>query len=240
MFELISMKTLLIIAGSTLALCSFRAPVKLNQGTMQAARLSTWNSALKVDQSEFETLTSAYANDHASATLGGQIGKAELKSFINSIPNSQDYIRFRFCTDPMYRKISLMMKGDNSLFRNTQYMRNGGSEDGFCPSICNLQSNASNVTLDISASAFETLAASFSSENPGATLGGRIDKDAVMEIINSLPAEAVNVAFRFCTDAATGKTSVIFVGGTVGQTGGAQLIYRNGGSADAFCPDICN
>ena len=132
-----------------------------------------------------------------------------------------------------------MLKGDHTLFRNTQYLRNSGAE-GFCPTNCELQSNAANVSLSLTASVYGTLADAYASANPGATHGGRIDKGAVLEIINSLPTEAANVAFRFCTDAESGKTSVIFVGGTAGQPGGATLFYRNGGNADAYCPEKCD
>lgn len=232
------MKTLLLISVAFAGL-AFRMPETVISPQTNCAKASTWRAAVQISQAEFDNLTTAYAESHSGANLGGIIGKAELQKFIENIPNSQDFIRFRFCTDPVYQKTSLMMRGDHTLLRNTQYLRNSGVE-GFCPTNCELQSNAGNVSLSISSTVYETLADAYASANPGGTYGGRIDKAAVLEIINSLPSSATNVAFRFCSDGESGKTSVIFVGGSAGQPGGANLFYRNGGNAEAYCPEMCN
>lgn len=234
------MKIRIIIAVIAATGLSFTTLKNSHQTCSQVTRIAgTWQSAVALTESEFSSLTSAYSESNNGTNLGGMLEKSELKSFINNIPGSQDFIRLRFYTDPELQKTGLMLRGDNTFFKNTQYMRNSGA-DGFCPNNCNGQAVSQNTSESISANLYQSLSDAYSAANPSATLGGRIDKAAVLEIINSLPAEATNVAFRFCTDASSGKTSVIFIGGSVGQTGGATLYYRNGGNAEAFCPDNCN
>ncbi|MBL7812870.1 MAG: hypothetical protein JNL57_11650 [Bacteroidetes bacterium] len=232
------MKTLPIIAAIGLTLTSFRFTDNLlPSGTISKSSTNAYTAAVKVTKAEFDALTADYASSSGS-TLGGMMGKSELKNFISSIPGSQDFVRFRFCTDPTYSKTSLMLKGDHTLLRNTQYMRNGGSDESFCPTMCSLESTATKVSIDINASAYETLSTAYSEANAGKTLGGKIEKSALLEIVNSLPVSATTVAFRFCT--VGGNTCVIFAGGNVGQEGGSQLFYRNGGSPDSFCPTMCD
>ena len=232
------MKTLPIIAAFSLSLASFRfAGNQQPESTTVRNSTNAYTAAVKVTKAEFDALTADFASSSGS-TLGGLIGKSELKNFIGSIPGSQDFVRFRFCTDPTYSKTSLMLKGDHTLLRNTQYMRNGGSDESFCPTMCSLESTATKVSLDINASAYESLSSAYSAANTGKTLGGKIEKSALLEIVNSLPMTTTTVAFRFCT--VGGNTCVIFAGGNVGQEGGSQLFYRNGGSPDSFCPTMCD
>ncbi len=70
--------------------------------------------------------------------------------------------------------------------------------------------------------------------NPGlnATYGGSISKDAIMQVINTLPADNQRVVFYFGTDA-TGKTYVMFAPPGANT---ASKIYRN----DSYCPSVCN
>jgi hypothetical protein len=101
-------------------------------------------------------------------------------------------------------------------------------------------SNAPNVTMSLTSDEFNALTSAYSTSHAGETLGGNIDKSALLAICNSLSVESTVVYFRFCKEVTSGKTSVMFAGGNIGQPDGTNLYYRNSGSEEAFCPAYCN
>lgn len=202
-----------------------------------------YQSAKQVSWQDFEALTSGYAAAHASQTLGGNISKADLQKLINSMPASSQMVAFRFCTDPEFNKVSIALRGAKTPeqpLSELKCLRNGGSPDAFCPTICDAAEASSTTVLELSVEEFESLAGAYQSANPNLTHGGRIDKSALQNIINSSSASAKNIAFRFCTDPTFNKTSVIFAGGTTNQPENKVLYLRNGASSASFCPVQCN
>lgn len=81
---------------------------------------------------------------------------------------------------------------------------------------------------------FSAAKTNWKSINPGlnATYGGSISKDAIMEILNTLPPDNQKLVYYFGTDAA-GKTFVMFAPPNAGET---SKIYRN----ESYCPSVCN
>lgn len=81
-------------------------------------------------------------------------------------------------------------------------------------------------------------------ESPTTTWGGKIGKNHLIAVINSLGSGADVVNFKFITNASNGKTSIIFKGGNLnavtGDNAGSTLYMRTGTAADAFCPTQCN
>jgi hypothetical protein len=73
---------------------------------------------------------------------------------------------------------------------------------------------------------------------PGCTWGGRIHKDALTRVINSLPTENPYVRFKFGNSGPGTKTFVMFTGNLSPQ--GGSVIYRNSGNMEAFCPSKCD
>jgi Ca2+-binding EF-hand superfamily protein len=202
----------------------------------------TMREAVKITQEEFNSLTNTFNNSKLSPTLGGAISKTELTELINSMPNAADFVRLRFCTDATYYKTSLILVGDKHWYEGSGaivYKRNGGSDEAFCPMKCDEPAAMSTITVSLTNEEFNSLTSAYQAANPMATLGGRIDKSALSEIVTSL-GTASSVRFMFCTDPTYNKTSVIFIGGATGQPGGANLMYRNGVDADAFCPTKCD
>lgn len=231
------MKKIIFASALITFLASFNNP-QLKSSKSQSS--GQFLAAVLVTPDEFTQLTSEYNPDNAGSTKGGMIGKTELLNFVNFIPNSQDFVRFRFAVDATSGKTTLMLRGDKSLLKNTQYIRNGGSPEAFCPLMCDAPTSATKITMTITAEDFNNQSAAYEKSYAASTQGGRIDKAALVAIVNSLPTEAKAVKFRFCTDEATGKTSVIFCGGNVGQMDNTTLYYRNGLNADAFCPLMCD
>lgn len=196
--------------------------------------VSGYGASITLTAAEVTALTDAYSKLNPGATLGGKIGKSELLDLVNSIPDKKDYVHFRFGIDPQFNSISLMFCGDKTIFQNESnvlYKRNGASASAYCPTSCDLE-NANGVTVNSNSTEYKSLNAVYEQKYPGKTLGGNIDKSAVLNIINSLPPATNVVNFRFCKDAQTGNTSVIFIG--------ENLFIRNGGSSAAYCPTSCD
>jgi len=193
-----------------------------------------YSCAVSISSTELAQLTDSYNKLNPGATLGGKIGKSELLELVKSIPDRKDYVHFRFGIDPQFNQISLIFKGDKTLFQNETnilYKRNGASLSAYCPTSCDYD-NASGVTLNSNASEYNNLSTAYQQKFPGKTIGGNMDKSAVIAIINSLPSGTNVVNFRFCKDPQSGNTSVIFIG--------ENLFLRNGGSAAAYCPTSCD
>lgn len=202
----------------------------------------TYSSAVLVSESEFTSLTQTYQAVSENTTHGGQVSKALLLNLINSMPSSKFYVNFNFYMDPTFSKVSLMMMGSKTKFQgesNIICLRNGGSSGSFCPTVCELNSSEQNITLSINYNTYYTLFEQYKINHMNGTLGGSIEKMALLEVINSLPSSAQNVAFRFCTDDVFQKTSVIFVGGSENRGDNDNLYYRNGNVATSFCPTVC-
>lgn len=196
--------------------------------------VGAYSCAVAISSSELAQLTDSYNKLNPGATLGGKIGKSELLELVQSIPDRKDYVHFRFGIDPQFNQISLMFKGDKTLFQNESnilYRRNGASLSAYCPTSCDLE-NAIGVTLNSNTNEYNNLGNVYQQKFPGKTLGGNIDKSAIMAIINSLPSGTNVVNFRFCKDPQNGNTSVIFIG--------ENLFLRNGGSSAAYCPTSCD
>lgn len=223
-----------------LSLCALLSIAK--SGSVPPAQITetAYESALQINFSEFETLTAAFHAAHSESTFGGLVSKSALWNVVNSMPSSAQYINFRFCTDGS--NISLMLMGGKSWYEGTKKIpciRNGGSEESFCPINCELNSTAQNITLQLPYSEYLERSEAYSAQNSGGTFGGNLDKEAMRAILKSLPESEINVAFRFCVDPVFHKLSVIFVGGTFNQPENKQLFIRNGKDEFSFCPAVC-
>jgi len=77
----------------------------------------------------------------------------------------------------------------------------------------------------------------------GVTWGGVIGKNHLIAIINSLGNDGTEVNFKFITNSANQKTSLIFQGGAFNPVNGnpeaSKLFIRTGTAPDAFCPSRC-
>ncbi len=208
---------------------------------VSSTKTSTDNpTSIHVNQSDFDALTAAFQSKYPKATFGGSVGKQDLQNLIQSMPAGSKFVNFHFCTDPTFNKTSVAFMGAKTAEEPVSEivcLRNGNNETAFCPTACDMASPSNNTTVSITYADYESLAATYQSNFPKRTQGGNIDKEALQEIINSLPAEVGQINFRFCTDDSVNKTSIIFVGGTAN---GSVLYIRNGGSADSFCPTNCN
>lgn len=236
------MKTMSKIIALLFAGTLFFSFVYVNPTKEKLKSINSYVGAVMVSESEFNILTQSYQSNNANTTHGGQVNKALLLALINSMPSSKTYVNFNFYMDPVFNKTSLMIMGAKTSLQgesNILCLRNGGSASSFCPTVCELNSNAANVTLSINYNSYKTLSNQYKMNNMEATLGGNIEKGALLEIINSLPMSAQNVAFRFCNDETFNKTSVIFIGGSENRSPGNSLYYRNGNLATSFCPTVC-
>jgi hypothetical protein len=73
---------------------------------------------------------------------------------------------------------------------------------------------------------------------PSCTWGGRIHKEALSRVINSLPDGNPYVRFKFGRSGTESRTFILFTGNLNAQ--GGSVIYRNGGEPAAFCPVQCD
>jgi len=195
---------------------------------------SGYSATVVLSATEARELAETYSKANGGSTLGGKIGRSELLQLIQSIPDSKNFVHFRFGIDPQFNQVSLMLSGDKTLFENQsqiEYYRNGSSLSAYCPTTCDLE-NATGVTVSSNLNEYNTLSKSYQLKYPGKTIGGNIDKSAILNIINTLPPATNVVNFRFCKDEQSGHTSVIFMG--------ENLFIRNGGSSAAYCPTSCD
>jgi hypothetical protein len=81
-------------------------------------------------------------------------------------------------------------------------------------------------------------AQSHPNNQPSCTWGGRIHKEALQRVINSLPEDNPWVRFKFGHSNTESRTFVMFTGNLNGQ--GGSVIYRNGGEPNTFCPIQCD
>ncbi|MFN7301532.1 MAG: hypothetical protein ACOVSS_08275 [Bacteroidia bacterium] len=73
---------------------------------------------------------------------------------------------------------------------------------------------------------------------PSCTWGGRIHKEALSRVINSLPDGNPYVRFKFGRSGTESRTFILFTGNLNAQ--GGSVIYRNGGEPATFCPIQCD
>lgn len=73
---------------------------------------------------------------------------------------------------------------------------------------------------------------------PSCTWGGRIHKEALNRVINSLPEGNPWVRFKFAASGNESRTFILFTGNLNAQ--GGSVIYRNGGEPGSFCPVQCD
>lgn len=73
---------------------------------------------------------------------------------------------------------------------------------------------------------------------PSCTWGGRIHKEALSRVINSLPEGNPYVRFKFGRSGTESRTFILFTGNLNAQ--GGSVIYRNGGEPGTFCPIQCD
>ena len=73
---------------------------------------------------------------------------------------------------------------------------------------------------------------------PSCTWGGRIHKEALSRVINSLPDGNPYVRFKFGKSGTESRTFILFTGNINAQ--GGSVIYRNGGEPGPFCPIQCD
>jgi hypothetical protein len=81
-------------------------------------------------------------------------------------------------------------------------------------------------------------AQSHPNNQPSCTWGGRIHKEALNRIINSLPEGNPWVRFKFGNSNTESRTFILFTGNLNAQ--GGSVIYRNGGEPGTFCPIQCD
>lgn len=81
-------------------------------------------------------------------------------------------------------------------------------------------------------------AQSHPNNQPSCTWGGRIHKDALSRVINSLPDGNPWVRFKFGSSGTESRTFILFTGNLNAQ--GGSVIYRNGGEPGTFCPIQCD
>lgn len=236
------MKNFMLTAGMVILLTAGYSTVADNPDRPAGVHSAQPNyvAAVKLSGEDMRRLTGNYEASLTGGTKGGTIGLKELSALLESIPDDDAFVNFRFCKDES-GNTSLMLMGGKSwyqLFTKVDCLRNGGSSAAFCPPNCNFESGA--VSVDITRAEFNDLSETYKENNPGKTWGGNIDKSALMGVVKSLPDNAGTLSFMFCTDGSLGKTSVIFIGGTNGQADGQPLIIRNGVSAESFCPNMCS
>lgn len=235
------MKKLLILFCAGSILFAFTQPNRKPNHNQSVK--ADYRAAVRITQLEFDKLVADYQSSASEKTLGGMINKKDLNNMILSMPSADSYVNFRFATDDATGLVSLMLMGGKSWYEGSgkiDCLRNGGSAEAFCPSICDLSGTESVVTLDLDYNTFKLMADAYKTANPSKTWGGNIDKSALIDLLNSLPGSTSNVVFRFCKDPAFGQTSVIFLGGKVNQPEGSVFYIRNGVTADAFCPSMCS
>jgi hypothetical protein len=73
---------------------------------------------------------------------------------------------------------------------------------------------------------------------PSCTWGGRIHKEALSRVINSLPEGNPYIRFKFGRSGIESRTFILFTGNLNAQ--GGSVIYRNGGEPGTFCPIQCD
>lgn len=236
------MKKLLFTLSSMLLLISFavfaetKNPAKSGIFNVQ----TDYGSGIKISQAQFDALTSSYQTAHPTWTQGGTVSKNDVQALLNSMPDGAQFVNFRFCTDAGANKISMALCGAKTADEpesEIKCLRNGGSDVSFCPTACNPNVSSAAGSIGLAFADYNALSNAYQTAYPSRTQGGNIDKSALMDILNSIPAGSANMSFRFCTDAATNKMSVIFIGGA---TDSGILYIRNGLNADSFCPTNCN
>lgn len=233
------MKRIIVIASIFAISTAFISPeLPIEQVfTKNISGINYENTAV-ISEQEFNIMTANYTPFDSKQTKGGAFNKSDLSKIVTDMPEDMNVITMRFAIDPTSGKISLMLKGSHHSFLNdVEYRRNGGSDAAFCPLNCNMPASASNVSMTIRKSDFDNLASGFQQQYPTATLGGKLNKEALSALLNSLPTEQNVVHFRFGND--NGKVSVMFMGGSVGQQDGSKFCFRNAGDA-AFCPMNCD
>lgn len=198
----------------------------------------TYTSAVNVSQGEWDTLTTAYKSAHETGIWGGNLNKTQLEAWLGRFTQSSKLVYFRFITEPSSRKTTVEFSAGKNI-TNIPCIRNGANPLAYCPTACNLVSEACPGLIEMPFLTYAQLGNTYKGINPANTLGGNIDKSALLAIINSLPEETTTVAFRFCTDPVYNQTSIIFTGGGIGQPP-QEILYLRNGRADSFCPTNCN
>lgn len=230
------MKNLLFFTVITLSILMYSFKSRIVSPIRPAAEFV---SAVLVTQEQFDTLTAQFSRDFSSYTQGGMLNKDSLKAILDAMPKDSNLVNFVFGTDTSFNKTSLLIRGcapqDTSI--PMQCIRNGNMEEAFCPLFCTISNSYYNTTVPLNHQIYIEYYNTYRADHPRMTYGGNIDRDALLEIVNSIPSENPNLFFRFCNDPKYNKWSIIFIGGDVN---GSILYYRNGLNENSFCPDICN
>lgn len=114
-------------AGSSYSFC----PTKC------AMQSSSTNVTQTITTEQFQNQKLAYQSAHPGATLGGNFSKSAMQAIISSLSNFSN-VNFRYITDSKFGKTSLVLIGGSSGQPNgeTLILRNGNSDEAFCPTHC--------------------------------------------------------------------------------------------------------
>lgn len=96
------------------------------------------------------------------------------------------------------------------------------------------------LAVRITETQFNNLTAAYQVSSPTASLGGKIGKAELLELIDNMGSGKDYVHMRICSDNLYNSTSLMFAGekGFL-QSASHSKYLRNGGSGDAFCPLRC-
>lgn len=232
--------TLICLMASVTYIFASEPPTPKSKNTLTQINSESYSSAVLVTESEMLTLTQNYEIRVPDGTWGGFFRKTDIQELISRSSAQNAFVNFRFCVDSFRTSLMLSITANPDQPESTsKCIRNGGALTAFCPTACNLNENAP-PAINLPYEDYLSYSEVYKNNNPEQTIGGNIDKDALREILASIPAGTDRVGFKFCQDPETNKTSVIFIGGTVGQSGRKILMYRNGKDLESFCPTNCN
>lgn len=200
--------------------------------------------ATTMDEEEYRTMINDYEADvrelrTPDETLGGQLSKKEMRELFSRCTPETPAVHFTFGIDPANGKTTLMFRfrsvADDGTTKD-YFLRNGGSEDSYCPAVCDIN-DAGSVSLSVSPAEFENMKNKFVETYPGRTEGGCFDYDILKEFLEGVPSANVNIGFRFVTDRESGNRSVVLAGAI--DDSGQNWYLRNGGSDASYCPINC-
>lgn len=236
------MFTLLCLPAICLSLSATEPPTPPSKTTVTNDK-ETYLSALLVSETEMQSLTREFETKAPNSTWGGSFQKRDLQELISAMPSGAKFVNFRFGKDTSGATSLMVSSIAASDQAQSEYpcLRNGGSESAYCPTACNLEDLTTPAgAILLTYEDYLQMSEAYKAEHEAETIGGNIDKGALQEVLNSIPAGVNRVYFRFCYDRATKHTSVLFIGGKTGVKGQPTVIYRNGKDAKSFCPTNCN
>ncbi len=227
---------------TTLMLFTLAITACNNQGSTKKVMLNASivnNNSVLLDQTEFDSLLNDFANRFPVSTFGGILSKDSLNNLLTNMPEDSTAVNYIFCIDTNFNKTSLAFRSSAKFENDTNLIcyRNSRIEDSFCPYNCNLDCPTLNGTININYNTYKSLYASYANTYSSNTHGGQFDKVTISAILNSISYTKDNVCFRFYYNAEFDKVGIILVGGE--DESGNKLYYRNGTSAESFCPYNC-